>query len=237
MGKCQGQNDAGNEHDPRGSCLACPRAPWCQEARDSLCWLSLQPPGQDLVPPSWAARVGAAPGEPSKAMGTGAAQGPLEGVRGHCTSRGWPWASAHGHQQDRAAHAGSRLEPKREGTYNVIQMTMWQCCGHLGMRWDVHQAVQGRCPPLTDTIYPRCPDQTNRFCTQCNSGCFSRTHLLCLLWICGHLLATQHGASLAWWGEVPGFSAAAAAGSCSQAAFHVHVYRQHAEEFYVLFVV
>lgn len=229
MGKCQGQNDAGNEHDPRGSCLACPRALWCQEAWDSLCWLSLQPPRQGLVPPSQAARVGAAPGEQlvpmtGKAVGTAVAQGPWQGDRGHCMSVGWPWASAHGHQQDRATYAGSRLEPKRGETYNAIQMTMPQCCGQLGMRWDAHQAGQGRCSPLTDTIYPRCPDQTNYFRTLCSSA--SRGHPSCvLLWICGHLLAAHHGASLGGLSEVPGFSEAAAAGSCSKVAFHIHFYK------------
>lgn len=35
MGKCQRKNNASNEHDPRTSCLACPRAPRCWGASSS----------------------------------------------------------------------------------------------------------------------------------------------------------------------------------------------------------
>lgn len=130
------QNQTAASHQP---CTAPGCAPCCQFwSWWSLHWLSLQPPGQGLVLPSGAAQGGrscrgAARPRARQGSGAGIAQGPWQGVRGHCRPGGQPWASPHGHQWDRAAHAGSRPEPQRGGTHNVIQVTvLWSPRHEMG---------------------------------------------------------------------------------------------------------
>lgn len=107
---------------PGGACIDCPHS----HLGRVLSYLTGQP------------EVGAAPGEqpgpmPGRAVGTGMAQGPWQGGRGHCRTGGRPWASPHGHQQDRAAHTGSRPEPQRGGTHDVIEMTVqWSSRREMG---------------------------------------------------------------------------------------------------------
>lgn len=209
MGKCPGQNDTGNERDPRegispdsAQSTMMPRSlplcsvprPWCGACRRALRLASLRQEAAVegcITPrllPTWiftispfsclqnrtaphsprpgptlpalvlgdpaltvptvtgagprstqrAARGGRSPGEqpgpvPGRAVGTKMAPGPWQGGRGHCSSGGWPWASPHGYQWDRAAHTGSRPELHRGGTHVVIQMTvLWSPRREMG---------------------------------------------------------------------------------------------------------
>lgn len=121
----------------------------CPTQRGSLGWA--QPQGSSQAP------------APGRAAGTGMAQGPWQGGRGHCR----PWASPHGHQWDRAALVGSRPEPQRRDTRcdttdSAVVSEAWD-----GMPI---KHLRGRCPSLTDTIYTRCLDHTNHLYTQCSSG-------------------------------------------------------------------
>lgn len=229
MGKCQGQNNAGNEHDPRESCLACPGALWSGDLGQPVLTVpaASQAGPRPTQPGSQGGCSARGAASPHDRQGSGDSGGPRPMARwqgplhvcglalGLC-----PWPPA---GQGYLCMQALGWSPRE--TYDAIQMTTQQCCGQLGMRWDAHQAGQGRCPPLTDTVYSRCPDQTNHFALYVAVGA-SRGHPSCvLLWICGHLLAAHHRASLGGLSEVPGFSEAAAAGSCSKVAFHIHFYK------------
>lgn len=63
-------------------------------------------------------------------------------------------------------HVGPRPAPQGGGTHGAIQTTVLLSRSHeMGCPSNISSELP------SDTIYPRGPNQTNRFCTQCSSGC------------------------------------------------------------------